>query len=134
MKLQPGHKFEVEFQYDQSHVDAFMEVTGDYNPVHHDEEYAAGTIFKRPIIHGFLSASVFSKVFGTEFPGQGTIYLSQNLKFLRPMYVNEPYKAVVEVQEIIPDKNRGVISTVVMDRNGEKTIAGEAVVFHRERF
>lgn len=130
MKIQPGQQYEVSIQYSQEQVNAFMEVTGDRNPLHHDAEYAGQTIFKRPIIHGFLSASVFSKIFGTSFPGEGTIYLSQSLNFLRPMYVDQPYRAVVEVTELFPEKNQGRFTTHVLDERGKLTIAGEALLMN----
>ena len=85
-------QFEHLFSFTQEDVEAFAKVTGDNNPVHLDESYAAKTMFKRPIMHGMLGAAVFSKVFGTMFPGEGTIYLSQSLSFLKPMYVSENYK------------------------------------------
>ena len=72
-------QFEHLFSFTQKDVEAFAKVTGDNNPVHLDESYAAKTMFKRPIMHGMLGATVFSKVFGTMFPGEGTIYLSHYL-------------------------------------------------------
>jgi acyl dehydratase len=130
----PGQRFEFPFQFSQSDVNDFIRTSGDDNPIHHDEQYAAGTIFKKPIIHGMLSASVFSRMFATTFPGQGTIYLSQNLQFKRPMYVDEPYTAIIEVEEVNEEKHTGKISTTVIDANGKETIKGEAVLMHREVF
>jgi acyl dehydratase len=76
--IQKGETYSHEFKFTQNEVNQFAEVTGDKNPVHTDAEYAAKTMFKRPIMHGMLSASLFSKVFGTLFPGEGTIYLKQS--------------------------------------------------------
>lgn len=129
-KLNVGDQFTTEFQYSQAHVEAFMETTGDRNPIHHDADYASQTVFKRPIIHGFLSGAIFSKIFGTQFPGEGTIYLSQELKFMRPMYVDEPYKAVVEVIKVDREKHRCIMATQVFDRNGKATIGGQAVLMN----
>jgi len=70
-----------EFQFSQKEVEQFAEVTGDKKHVHLNAEYASTTMFKKPIMHGMLSASLFSKVFGTLFPGEGTIYLKQSLNF-----------------------------------------------------
>ena len=61
------------------------------------KEYAKKTPFKTPIVHGFLAGSVFSKVFGTIYPGEGTIYLKQEMFFLKPMFTDQPYKAVFEI-------------------------------------
>ena len=72
-----GLSYEHEFSFSQDSVKRFAEVTGDNNPIHLDSVYAATTPFKKPIMHGFLSGSIFSKVFGTIYPGEGTIYLKQ---------------------------------------------------------
>jgi len=121
--------YEHEFKFSQDDVVAFSRLTGDNNPIHLDEDYAANSPFKKPIIHGMLGASVFSKVLGTLFPGKGTIYLSQELEFKRPMFVDIEYKAHFKVKEIFSDKNRAVIQTSVADiTTGKETIAGEARV------
>lgn len=131
--METGQTFELEFQFSQQQVDLFAEVTGDNNPIHSDHDYAAQTVFKRPIMHGFLSASVFSRIFGTLFPGEGTIYMSQSLNFLKPMYVDQPYKAVVTVEEVNAEKHRARISTIVHGADGEPAISGEAMVYHRHK-
>ncbi len=118
------------FSFSQDEVTRFAEVTGDKNPVHLDAAYAATTMFKRPIMHGMLSASLFSKVFGTLFPGEGTIYLKQSLNFLKPMYVDTQYEAVFTVKEIIPEKNRAVVETSIRDKEGKICTTGEATVMN----
>lgn len=126
-----GDTFEHEIQYTQEQVNQFMEVSGDRNPVHHDAEYAAKTVFKKPIIHGFLAGSVFSKVFGTLFPGEGTIYMEQNMQFRRPMYVDTPYVAKFKIVEHDEEKQRAKIETLVEDANGKATIKGTAFVMNQ---
>lgn len=121
------------FSFSQSEVDQFAAVTGDLNPVHLDAEYAAKTMFKRPIMHGMLGASLFSKVFGTLFPGEGTIYLKQSLTFMKPMYVDTPYEAVFTVKEILKDKHRAIIETTIIDSTGTVCTTGEATVMNIER-
>src|SRR3954463_15351073 len=118
-----------EFKFSQEEVNQFAQVTGDKNPVHTDAAYAAKTMFKRPIMHGMLSASLFSKVFGTLFPGEGTIYLKQSLNFLKPMYVDVAYEAVFTVKEVIKEKNRAIIETLIKDKStGVVCTSGEATV------
>lgn len=129
-----GDTFEQAFSFTQEDVISFAKVTGDNNPVHLDEVYAASTIFKRPIIHGMLGATVFSKVFGTMFPGEGTIYLNQNLQFLRPMLVNTNYTAHFEVLEIDREKHRATINTSVLNEEGKKVVDGSAILMHTEKF
>ncbi len=131
--LQVGQKYIHKFSYTQDQVNAFAEVTGDNNPVHLDEKYASNTIFKRPIAHGMLGASMFSKVFGTLFPGEGTIYLNQSLNFLRPMYVEEPYEATFEVVEIISEKNRAIITTSISNNEGKIVLSGEATLMNVDK-
>jgi acyl dehydratase len=129
-----GDTFEHHFSFSQEEVVLFAKVTGDNNPVHLDEEYASKTLFKRPIIHGMLGGSVFSKVFGTMFPGEGTIYLNQNLQFLRPMLVSTNYTAQFEVLDIDREKHRATVSTVVINEEGKKVIDGSAILMHSEKF
>lgn len=132
--IEPGQVYTHEFQFSQDEVNRFAEVTGDKNPVHLDADYAAKTMFKRPIMHGMLSASLFSKVFGTLFPGEGTIYLKQSLSFLKPMYVDTAYEAVFTVKEVLKDKNRAVVETLIKDKNtGNVCTSGEAVVMNVDK-
>ncbi|MEN7546600.1 MaoC family dehydratase [Rapidithrix thailandica] len=132
-KLQVGDMHESEFSLLQNQVNAFAELTGDHNPLHLDAEYAAKTVFKRPIIHGFLSASIFSKVLGTEFPGEGSVYLSQQMAFKRPMYVETLYKAVFTIEEVNEAKHTARISTRIFDATTNKlTVEGSAEVMNKE--
>ena len=130
--LELGQKYSHSFSYTQEQVNDFARVTGDNNPVHLDEEFASKSIFKRRIAHGMLGASILSKVFGTLFPGNGTIYLNQTLNFLRPMYVEEVYEAVFEVKELIIDKNRAIISTTIINSEGKSVLSGEATIMNIE--
>ncbi len=134
-KIKVGDSYSYTFSFSQEDVQAFAEVSGDKNPVHLNADYAAQTLFKRPIMHGFLGGSVLSKIFGTMFPGEGTIYLRQNLEFLRPMFVNAAYEATVEVKEVDADRHRGILITEIKDvEKGKMTIKGEAELMHNERF
>lgn len=125
-----NQEYTHEFSFSQEEVNRFAEVTGDKNPVHTDADYAAKTMFKRPIMHGMLSASLFSKVFGTLFPGEGTIYLKQSLNFLKPMYVDTKYQAVFTVKEVMRDKNRAVVETIIKNPDGLVCTSGEATVMN----
>lgn len=132
--LEVNQTYKHEFQFSQEEVNRFAEVTGDKNPVHTDADYAAKTMFKRPIMHGMLGASLFSKVFGTLFPGEGTIYLKQTLNFLKPMYVDTKYEAVFTVREVLKDKHRAIIETVITHaESGNICTSGEATVLNSEK-
>lgn len=131
--IEVNQVFTHQFQFSQQEVNQFAEVTGDKNPVHTDADYAAKTMFKRPIMHGMLGASLFSKVFGTLFPGEGTIYLKQTLNFLKPMYVDTAYDAIFTVKEVLKDKNRAIIETVIRDKDGKTCTSGEATVMNVDK-
>ncbi|WP_266367312.1 MaoC family dehydratase [Tellurirhabdus rosea] len=122
------------FRFSQADVEEFARVTGDNNPLHLDAEYAAQTPFKRPIIHGMLGASIFTKVLGTEFPGYGSVYLKQTLEFLRPMFVDTDYEAVFTVISINSDKHTADIQGELKDlQTGKVTTRGIATLMHREK-
>lgn len=107
-------------------VEMFGEVTNDMNPVHFDSEYASKTMFKKRISHGMLVGSLFSKVFGMQLPGEGSIYISQSLHFRRPVFLGEEIKAVVTVKEMNVEKNRVYFDCVAYNQDGEKVVIGEA--------
>lgn len=132
--IEKGQVYTHDFKFTQADVAAFAQCTGDKNPVHLDADYAAKTMFKRPIMHGMLGASLFSKVFGTLFPGEGTIYLKQSLNFLKPMYVDVDYVAEFVVKEAINDKNRAIIETLIKDKtSGLVCTSGEATVMNVDK-
>lgn len=87
-------------------------ISGDTNPVHLNEEFAQGTIFKGRIAHGMLSAAFLSTVFGTKLPGPGCIYVRQSLAFKAPVRVGETVWATVTCKEVVPEKRRVVFDTV----------------------
>jgi acyl dehydratase len=124
-----------DFIFTQDDVIAFAKLTGDNNPVHLDAEYAATTQFKRPIIHGHLSSSIFTKVLGTEFPGFGSIYLKQETEFLRPMFVNTEYEAVFQIKSVNAERHTAEMATDIFDKTtGKQTIRGVATMMNKEKF
>lgn len=130
-----GAKFSHPFRFSQEDVIRFSEVTGDNNPLHLDADYAATTPFKRPIIHGMLGASVFTKVLGTQFPGFGSVYVKQTLEFLRPMFVETDYEVVFTIQSINADKHVAEILGEVYDTTTKKvTTRGVATMINTRIF
>jgi 3-hydroxybutyryl-CoA dehydratase len=106
----------------------FAGVSGDVNPVHMDDTFAAGTRFGRRIAHGFLTGSLISTVAGTRLPGPGCIYLSQNLSFRAPVHPGDTVTARVTVLEVIPGRNRVRLDTRCTV--GERTVVdGEALLW-----
>lgn len=109
----------------------FARLTGDFNPVHLDSEFAKKTPFKERIAHGILSGSIISTVLGMRLPGPNTIYLSQNFKFLAPVRIGDTIKANVEVVEKRDDKKIIKLKTQVKNQHEETVVDGEAVVMKR---
>jgi acyl dehydratase len=106
----------------------FVVASGDDNPIHSDPVFAAGTRFGRVIAPGMLTGSFVSGVIGTRLPGPGAIYLSQSLRFLRPVYVGDRVTARVEVVERVPERNRIRLRTTCANQAGELLLEGEAWV------
>ncbi len=113
-------------------VQAFAEVSGDRNPVHLDEAFAAQTAFKGRIAHGMLSAAYISAVLGNDLPGPGAIYLSQTLSFKRPVRIGDEVVTRVAVTDIDADRGR-VTLAAVCSVNGKAVVEGEAVVMAPRR-
>jgi len=109
-------------------IASFVDAVGDYNPIHADQEYAATTMFKEPIAPGIWTAGLISAVIGTRLPGPGAIYLSQELKFLKPVLFDDVVTARVEVVEVLRERNRMRLKTVCTNQRGEEVLTGEALV------
>ena len=125
--LEPGMAATYAKTVTEADVVLFAGISGDSNPVHMDNEFAKGTMFKGRIAHGMLTASFISTVLGTRLPGPGCIYVSQNLKFRAPVRAGDTVEARVTVTEIIPEKNRVALRTVCTV--GDKVVVeGDALV------
>jgi 3-hydroxybutyryl-CoA dehydratase len=111
----------------EADIFAFAEVTGDKNPVHLDEKYAAGTLFKQRIAHGMLTAGYISAVFGMELPGPGAIYVSQTLNFRGPVKIGDRVVAKVRVMELYAAKRRARFECIC-SVDGKPVLEGEAVL------
>ena len=115
-----------------SDIEAFAEVSGDNNPVHLDEAYARTTTFGERIAHGMLSASYISAILGTKLPGPGAIYLSQALRFRRPVKIGDLVVARATVTALDEAKGRVTLETVC-EVGGKTVMDGEAVVIAPRR-
>ena len=108
-------------------LDTFAVLTGDRNPIHLDEDFAARSIFKGRIAHGMLTATYISAVFGTQLPGPGAIYISQALNFRAPVRIGDEVTATVRIAELFPEKKRALFACDC--RVGSKTVLeGDAVL------
>lgn len=126
-----GDEFKHKFSYTQEEVDLFAKVSGDTNPLHIDEDYAKSSIFGKRIMHGYLGACVFTKIFGTLLHADGHIYMSQSFSFRAPMYAGEEYEAVVTVKQIFPEKNRILYLTEIYQGDTLCT-TGEALLLNKK--
>ena len=127
-ELGAGDAAEVVHRVEADDVAEFVEAVGDYNPIHSDPEYAASTPFKEPIAPGVFTAGLISAVIGTRLPGPGAIYLSQSLKFMKPVKLGDTITARVTVLEVIRERNRVRLLTVCRNQRDEDVLTGEAWV------
>ncbi|MBF0232249.1 MAG: MaoC family dehydratase [Desulfamplus sp.] len=127
-ELKVGDFEEFSKTVSESDIYLFAGVSGDMNPAHIDEQYAANTFFKGRIAHGILVGSFISTVIGMKIPGPGTIYLEQQYKFLAPVRIGDTITARVEVVEIKSEKNKVNLQTRCFNQNGVMVIDGSAVV------
>jgi acyl dehydratase len=128
MKFNIGDTASISRTITDVEIHAFAEVSGDHNPLHLDDEYAAKTRFGRRIAHGMLNASLISAVLANELPGVGSVYLSQTLKFVKPVFPGDTVTARVTVIAIRDDKPFITLETVCVNQDGETVLKGEATV------
>ncbi len=128
MDLQIGDKFSTERHVTDELIRKFAEVSGDYNPIHLDDEFAKTTRFGKRIAHGMLSGAFISAVLGHEFKERKIVYLSQTMKFTAPVYLGDTVTAAATVTNIRKDKGIVTLETICTNQNGETLVKGEAVV------
>lgn len=126
--LKIGDKAELTKRITDEDVLNFAEVSGDKNPIHLDESYAEKSMFGKRIAHGMLSASFISNVIGNQLPGEGTIYIGQNLQFCKPVFIGDTIKTIVTVKSIDEVKGNLVLETLCLNQCNEIVIRGEAYV------
>src|SRR5512138_3158111 len=126
--LQPGEKASRTTVISDDMIRAFAGLTGDTNPVHLDDTYAAGTRFGRRIAHGMIAAGLISAVLANDLPGPGTVYLSQTLQFKAPVYPGDTITTTVEVKNTRPDKPIVTLRTFCTNQENVVVLEGEAVV------
>ena len=124
-----GHKAEITKTISEDDVATFARISGDNQPLHLDAAYAARTRFKRRVAHGMLSAGLISAALGTKLaPNAVTIYLSQSLRFLRPVYPGDTVTAHIEVTAVDPERSFVTCLTECVNQDGQSVVTGEATV------
>ena len=127
-QLSMGQTHQSKCTVTQEMVEEFAKATGDHNPIHLDESYARGTVFRARVAHGMLLAGILSGVLGMQFPGVGTIYLSQSLKFVKPVFLGDEVTWHIKIIELLKERNRARLETVCVNQRGETVVTGEALV------
>ena len=128
MNIKIGDTFTKERLVTDELVRAFAEVSGDYNPIHLDEDFAKGTRFGRRIAHGMLSGAFISAVLGYEFGERKIVYLSQTLKFTAPVFIGDTVTTTATVTNVREDKQIVTMETVCTKQDGEIVVKGESAV------
>lgn len=128
MQIKIGDNFSRITTITDERIRMFAQASGDTNSVHLDDEYARTTRFGRRIAHGMLTASLISAILGNDYPGVGTIYLSQSVKFKAPVFIDDEITAAVEVTQYREDKRIVTLHTTCNNQDGVLVLEGEAVV------
>ncbi|MGE0462025.1 MAG: MaoC family dehydratase [Vicinamibacterales bacterium] len=126
MSLQVGQTATRQLTLTADHVRKYSEISGDYNPLHYDEAFAAGTKFGRLVVQGGLTTGLLHALVATDMPGPGTVFLSQNWKFTAPVYIGDTITAHVEVLKVHQTKPVSQLAVRVTRQTGETVLEGEA--------
>ena len=126
--LKLGQSAEMVHTVTEEDIKTFGDLSGDYNPLHFNEEWAAKTIFKGRIAHGLLTASFISTAIGMKLPGPGTIYLGQKINFKHPVRIGDTITARVEVIDKNDDKQQITLNTICTNQEGRVVLDGEALI------
>lgn len=126
--LHIGQYYEKKYVFTEEQGREFAQISQDYNPIHLEEEAASKSRFGRKIVHGMLIGSYFSGIIGNDFPGIGSIYISQKIFFRHPVYYNTNIKIRVEVVDIDREKKRVLLKTQCVDINNALLVDGEAKI------
>lgn len=127
-EMKPGDRAFVQKTITEADILMYAAVSTDDNPAHINAEYAKQTRFQRPMAHGMITAGLVSSILGCKLPGPGSIYVSQTLQFLAPVYAGDTLLAVAEVVRIDAEKNRVVLRTSVTNQESVMVLDGEAMV------
>lgn len=131
MSFKVGDRLESTTPITEQMVRQFAEMSGDFNPIHMDEEYAKTTRFGRRIAHGMISGALISKTLANEL-GPGGIYLAQTMRFLQPVFIGDTLTVSLHVTGIRAEKGIATVETIVRNQNGDLCVKGEATIMKGE--
>ena len=126
MKLEVGQKATRENTLTFDFVKTYAEITGDYNPLHFDDAFAAKTKFKELVVQGGLTSGILNALVAMDMPGPGTVFMSQDLKFTAPVFIGDTITAVAEVLEVHATKPVTKLKMTITRQTGETVLEGEA--------
>jgi acyl dehydratase len=126
MTLSVGQKAQRSITLTREHVDAYARITGDYNPLHFDEEFTGRTRFGRLLVQGGLTTGLLHALVAMDMPGPGTVFLSQNWKFTAPVYIGDTITATAEVLSVHDSKPVSQLRIVIEKEDGTVVLEGEA--------
>jgi acyl dehydratase len=129
MNLTVGQRAQRTLSLTEDHVKTYAELTGDFNPLHFDKEFASKTRFRNLVVQGGLTTGLLHAVVAMDMPGPGTVFLNQNWQFTAPVYIGDTITAEAEVLEVHPTKPVTKLKITVNRQTGEKVLDGEAVCY-----
>ena len=127
-KIKIGMKVSYSQTITDADIKAYAGISGDHNPVHVSQEYAEESRYGKRLAHGLMSVGFFSALFGMRLPGPGCVYVSQTMKFKRPVYIDDTVTAIAEVTDINIERKRVFFSTNCYVKN-KLVISGEAEIY-----
>ena len=126
MEIQAGQKATRSLTLSKTHVSKYAEITGDYNPLHFDQDFAAKTKFGKLVVQGGLTTGLLHALVATDLPGPGTVFLNQNWKFLAPVFIGDTIRADVEVLSVHDSKPVTQLKVEVFREDNDLVLEGEA--------
>ena len=129
MDLTVGQVSHREMAVTADMVARYAEVTGDYNPLHFDQEFAAQTRFRRLIAQGGITTGLLHALVAMDMPGPGTVFISQSWAFPRPVYIGDTIRAEATVVSIHPRRPQADVRFTVVNQDGKEVLKGDAVVY-----
>ncbi len=126
MELTEGQRAQRSLTLTEKHVATFAELSGDYNPLHFDEEFASGTKFGRLVVQGGLTTGLLHALVAMDLPGPGTVFLSQDWRFVAPVFIGDTITATVEVKSVHPKKPVTQLAVEVIRQDATVVLEGEA--------
>jgi acyl dehydratase len=123
-----GDQESITKAFTEHDVLTFAEISGDQNPIHIDPDFAKTTQFKKPLVHGMLTAGLISAVLGMHLPGPGSIYIKQDLSFRAPVFIGDTITATATVINIRDDKPIITLKTICTNQNNDTVLKGEAIL------